>query len=209
VKSILEWSLELNRNWKGEIPSSPPPGSASSRGPRRPGSLSPTLVPARGPASPRPSPAPCARGHDVPVARPPPCARSLPRPGVAWYPYVARPRPGVASARAAAVPLHGVAPCPRLGPGVCATRSRHVSVALRAPMLAWCTQCFGAGRRVLGAPCSVLSRVTCPSTPRRACLPLATRLPPPPSCILCVLITLFILMKWKLNSEIDYVNYLT
>jgi hypothetical protein len=33
--------------------------------------------------------------------------------------------------------------------------------------------------------------------------------PPPPPCILCVLTTLFVLMKWKLNSEIDYVNYLT
>jgi hypothetical protein len=32
VKSILEWSLELNRNWKREIPSSPL-GPASTRGP--------------------------------------------------------------------------------------------------------------------------------------------------------------------------------
>jgi hypothetical protein len=46
--------------------------------------------------------------------------------------------------------------------------------------------------------------------PRRARLFLATHLPPPPPpCTLCALVTLFILMKWKLNSEIDYVSYFT
>jgi hypothetical protein len=39
--------------------------------------------------------------------------------------------------------------------------------------------------------------------------PLATRLPPPPPVYFMTLITLFILMKWNLNSEIDYINYLT
>jgi hypothetical protein len=118
------------------------------------------------------------------VAAPCPC------PGATWRPCAARPQPGAASAHAAAVPLCGAAPCPWLGPGVRAH--------------SWCAQCFGVARRALGATRSVLSWVTCSSTPCRARLP-----PPPPSCILCALITLFILMKWKLNSEIDYVNYLT
>jgi hypothetical protein len=66
----------------------------------------------------------------------------------------------------------------RLGPSVCAARSWRVCAALRARVLACCAQCFGAARRVLGAMRSVLSRVTCSSTPRRARLPLATHLPP-------------------------------
>jgi hypothetical protein len=99
-------------------------------------------------------------------------SRSAAGPGAcSWRPYAAWPRHGVASARAAAVPLRGVAPCPRLGPGMRAIRSRRVSVALRARVLTWCAQCFGAARRALGATRSVLSRVTCSSTPRRARLP--------------------------------------
>jgi hypothetical protein len=47
-----------------------------------------------------------------------------------------------------------------------------------ARVLMWCAQCFGAARRALGATRSVLSRVTCSSTPRRARPPLATHLPP-------------------------------
>jgi hypothetical protein len=111
-----------------------------------------------------------ARGSAPSLRAVPPCA--------AWCPCAARPRPGVASAHAAAVPLRGAAPCPRLGPGVCATRSWCVSAALRVRAFAWCAQCFGVARRVLGATRSVLLRVTCPSTPRRVRLPLATCLPP-------------------------------
>jgi hypothetical protein len=47
---------------------------------------------------------------------------------------------------------------------------------------------------------------------QRARLPLDVPVYPyppiyPSPCILCVVMTLFILMKWKLNSEIDYVSY--
>jgi hypothetical protein len=98
-----------------------PPGSltpvrgAARRGvsaPSCPCAASPGAAPTRGQGG----PAPCVRGHGVPVARPSPCARSrprralLPRPGAAWCPCAARPRPGVASAHAAAVPLRGAAP---------------------------------------------------------------------------------------------------
>jgi hypothetical protein len=65
----------------------------------------------------------------------------------------------------------------QLGPGVRAARLRRVSVALRARMLVWCARCFGAARRALGATRSALSRAARSSTPRRARLPLATRLP--------------------------------
>jgi hypothetical protein len=131
-------------------------------------------APARPPARSWPS-APRRRGPGVPargLARAAPCP--YPCPGAAWRPYAARPRPGAALARAAAVPLRGVAPCLWLGPGVCAIRSWRVSVALRVRVLTWCAQCFGAARRALGATRSVLSRVTCSSTPRRDRLPPAT-----------------------------------
>jgi hypothetical protein len=94
-----------------------------------------------------------------------------PCPGAAWHPCAAWPRPGVASARAAAVPLRSAAH---------AWLVRGASARPCAHVLAWCAQCFGAARRALDTTRSVLSRVTCSSTPRRACLPLATRLPPPP-----------------------------
>jgi hypothetical protein len=55
--------------------------------------------------------------------------RSARRPQLA-RPCAARPRPGAASASAAMVPLRSAA-CAQLGPGVCATRSRLVSAALR------------------------------------------------------------------------------
>jgi hypothetical protein len=38
----------------------------------------------------------------------------------------------------------------QLGPDVCAARSRHVSAALRARVLEWCSWCFGTTRRALG-----------------------------------------------------------
>jgi hypothetical protein len=71
------------------------------------------------------------------------------------------------------VPLRGAAPCPRLGPGVCATRSRRVSAALCARRLAWCARRLGAVRRAHDVTRSALSRS------RRAHVPLATCLPPP------------------------------
>jgi hypothetical protein len=149
-------------------------------------------VPAPASAQPRPARSPPTRPPRPargPIALGPvPASARLPSPDAAPRPDAARP-----------LPLHGVAPAhrgpgparlrlARLGPGVCAARSRRVSAALRARVLAWCAQCFGAACRALGATRSVLSRVTCPSTPRRARLPLATHLPP---CILCALITLF------------------
>jgi hypothetical protein len=70
------------------------------------------------------------------------------------------------------VPLRGAAPCPRLGPGVCATRSRRVSAALHARRLAWCARRLGAVRRAHDVTRSALSRS------RRAHVPLATCLPP-------------------------------
>jgi hypothetical protein len=133
---------------------------------------------------------------------PPAPARS---PGVEQRPRLARPcswhaaRRGAAPllARSDSTPLlawSGSAPlpacgaqrsvaCARLGPG--AARSRRVSAALRALVLAWCARRLGAVRRAPGATHSARPRVTCPSTP-------------PPPCILCALIMLFILMK--LNS---------
>jgi hypothetical protein len=126
-----------------------------------------------------------ARHGAFPVRRVRDAARSAP----------ARPRYLLAARSAARA---------QLGPGVRAARSRRVSAALRARVLAWCAWWFGTARRALGATRSILSRVACSSTPRRARLPLATCLPP---CILCIMITLFILMKWKLNSEINYVSY--
>jgi hypothetical protein len=55
-----------------------------------------------------------------------------PAPALARHgPCAAWPRPGAASARAVAVPLRSAARA-QPGPGVCATRSRRVSAALRA-----------------------------------------------------------------------------
>jgi hypothetical protein len=142
-----------------------------------------------------------------PSGPPPPRGLASPRParsrglrlGVAWpwHGHGARSRRGLGGARGAparpvqrAVPPAS-SPHPRLavvslGSGVCATRSRHVSTALRTTLLAW-----------LAVP------LTCLSTP----LDVPVYPPPPPPCIPCVVITLFISIKWKLNSEIDYVCY--
>jgi hypothetical protein len=87
----------------------------------------PGLVPRPGVASlwrgPTPAPARATRGG--PALAP---WRAAPCPCTAWPLRSAAP----ASARAAAVPLRGAAPCPLLGPSVCATRSWRVSAALRA-----------------------------------------------------------------------------
>jgi hypothetical protein len=65
-----------------------------------------------------------------------------------------------------------------LGPGVCATRSRRVSAALRARarvVRSWCARCLGTARRSLGT----------------LVYPLDTSVyPPPPPCIPCVVIAL-------------------
>jgi hypothetical protein len=97
---------------------------------------------------PRPGARPCPAQLPAlaPGAQPPAPARR--------GPYAARPRLGVASAHAAAVPLCGVAPCPLLGPDVCATCSRCVSAALRTRVLTWCARlAVLSARRV--APCRV------------------------------------------------------
>jgi hypothetical protein len=154
---------------------------------------------------PHPGAAPSSPGHGAPRpgVRPHPDtllgtgALASPRPGAAQRPWSARPCPrrpplarpplparirGLArsapgAARSAPARLRYLlaarsAARARLGPGVCAARSRRVSAALRE-------RCFGAARHILGATRSVLTRVTCSSTPRLACLPLATRLPLP------------------------------
>jgi hypothetical protein len=113
------------------------------------------------------------------AARPPTRALAPTRLGMPCpHPYAALSSASAwPRARPPAPPCY--AACARLGPSVCAARSRRVSSTLRARMLAWCAQCFGAARRALGATRSVPSRVTCSSTPRHARLPLATRLPLP------------------------------
>jgi hypothetical protein len=180
--------------WHGAAPA---PAPASARGP----------VPAR---SPRPVP-----------ARPPLLARPRQRgPAARLFrrvPGAARPQLGVVgprrslaacAARSALARPHCLLAARSvarawLGPGVRAARSRRVSVALRARVLAWCARCFGMAHRALGMTHSFLSRVTCSSTPRLARLPLATCLPP----MYFMHIDHVVLMKWKLNSKIDYISY--
>jgi hypothetical protein len=85
-----------------------------------------------------------------------------PGPAWSWRPRSARPR-CLLAARSMA--------CARLGPGV--ARSRRVSAALRALVLAWCAWRLGAVRRAPGATRSAPPRLwhTC-LPPRRARLPL-------------------------------------
>jgi hypothetical protein len=128
----------------------------------------------------------------APAARPP--RRSLlvpcrPRRGLELGPACLwRAALSSASARPRAFGL-GVAPLSltarsatraQLGPDVCAARSRHVSAALRARVLEWCSWCFGTTRRALGA-------LVYP--------------PPPCICIPYVAITLSILMKIETQSR--------
>jgi hypothetical protein len=137
-----------------------------------------------------------------------PCAHARPRP--LPLPGVVRPRPWRAAPAGAlpprpawsrlgvvVEPSHSVPAWPRcllaahaqLGPGVRAARSRRISAALRAR--------------------GALARLAVPSarssTPRRAHLPLATRLPPP--LYFMRVDHVIYINKWKLNSEIDYVSY--
>jgi hypothetical protein len=139
--------------------------------------------------------APCARARPSlprrgaqPGARPSPYAA---RGGAAWHARPCSRRHACARPprRAPPLPLRGL----ELGPaclwraapgavplsGVCVARPWRVSAVLRVRVLAWCAQCFGTAHRALGATRSALSRATCSSTPRRARLPLATRLPLP------------------------------
>jgi hypothetical protein len=82
---------------------------------------------------------------------------------------------------------------------VCATRSRRVSAALRARVLAWCARCVGAARLALGAMRSALPRS------RRARLPLATRLPP---VYFMRVDDVIYVNEMELYSEIDHISYL-
>jgi hypothetical protein len=134
-----------------------------------------------------------------------PPLRGLPRP---WRGPAsarrARPRPPGALAAARPLPLHDMAPAQR-GPGPaqlrlarprCPCVARHVRSS--APT------CARLVRDASARPCApclrgargALARLAVPpahsSTPRRA------RLPPPPPCILCVLITLFISLNGNL-----------
>jgi hypothetical protein len=140
----------------------------------------PDPLPAQPPAARRGTPAP-ARGARRARARlglPCPCP---------VRPCHVRPSAALSSARRAYGAWPRVRPptLPRctayalLGPGVCVARPRRVSVALRAHVLTWCARCIGAARRAFGLTLSALSWATCSSTPRRAHLPLATRLPLP------------------------------
>jgi hypothetical protein len=117
-------------------------------------------------------------------SRPPPCVA---RDGAAWNarPCSRRPACPTPARRRLPLPLPGAAPrccpaarCVRDSAPACARLVRGVSARPCVRVLAWCAQCFGVARHALGATRSVLSRVTCPSTPRHARLPLATRLPP-------------------------------
>eukprot|EP00267_Zea_mays_P046926 XP_020399344.1 proline-rich protein 2-like [Zea mays] len=129
--------------------------------PAQPGHDGPALAVVRGPASPRPVRRPPRRGSLPSAACSPArprrglggargaparpvharCPRRARRTRGSWpwrsarrprlaRPSAARPWPGAASACAAVVPLRS-AERARLGPGVCATRSRCVSAALR------------------------------------------------------------------------------
>jgi hypothetical protein len=146
----------------------PCPRRARWRGPARP--FAP--VPARSPAlarSPRSVPArpplPARSRRRSPAARP---SRRVPGAARPRFGAVG-PRRGPATCAARSAPVRSAARA-QLGPGVHVARSRRV--------LAWCARCFGTARRALGATRSVLSRVVCSSTPRRARLHLATCLPP-------------------------------
>jgi hypothetical protein len=133
-------------------------------------------APAHSPAlahSPRPVPArpplPAHPRRCGPAARP---SRRVLGTARSWFGVVG-PRCGPAAcSRRVARHVHSSAPaCTRLVRGAsarpCARAacSRRVSAALRARVLACCAQCFGVARRALDATRSVLSRVTCSSTP--------------------------------------------
>eukprot|EP00267_Zea_mays_P051535 XP_020404496.1 uncharacterized protein LOC109944213 [Zea mays] len=141
----------------GGAPTRPRPGRSAavpgmrerpSSSPRRRGVPRPSgaACPARPERSPAPSPARSpARPDPVPLPRP-------------WCAAMARPRQ---PSRDAACPAparcghgvsarHGLELGP-LGPDVCVARSRHISVALHAHVLAWCARCFDTARRALVA----------------------------------------------------------
>jgi hypothetical protein len=126
-----------------------------------------------------------------------------PGPAWSWRPRSARPD------------------CSRSELGLGAARSRRVSAALRALVLAWCTRCLGTVRRAPDATCSATPRLWHTRLPpRHACLPLDEPVYPldhpvyPPAysvyppCILCAWNVLFILYSQPL-LKIDHVNHLT
>jgi hypothetical protein len=131
------------------------------------------------------------------------CPRRGPGPAWSWRPRSVRPD------------------CSRSELGLGAARSRRVSAALRALVLAWCTRCLGTVRRAPDATCSATPRLWHTRLPpRHACLPLDEPVYPldhpvyPPAysvyppCILCAWNVLFILYSQPL-LKIDHVNHLT
>jgi hypothetical protein len=109
--------------------------------PRRPSALAPAR-PGTFPLAPTPGELPCAARCPA-VA---PCAAQLcarpQRPAHLGVPCPRRVGPGVALLPLAA----RSATRAQLGPDVGAARSRHVSAALCACVLAWCAWCFGTTR---------------------------------------------------------------
>jgi hypothetical protein len=149
----------------GGAPARPPPAAR----------LSPTRsVPGSAPARPRRGPARLGRG-----TQPSAPGAATPIPGPAPVRPHARPRapcspssrPWVPAWLSASPAWRGRPPAqPRclrsaFGPGAAPLPARGACAALCSRVLAWCAQCFSAARRALNATRSILSRVTCPSTP--------------------------------------------
>jgi hypothetical protein len=223
----------LPRPWRG--PASPamarlarPPAPAVAR----PSLGSPgALAPASPGASPSPASTPASSPGTVPCARARPRPRPLPgavrprpwhaTPARALPPRPARSRPDVVvapslGAAVACSPLRGLELGQRaaraFGPGVaplpargaCAARPRRARGSFAACQRGLARACSRGAR-------SALVRLAVPSTrsstPRRARLPLATRLPP--LVYFMRVDHVIYINKWKLNSEIDYVSYFT
>jgi hypothetical protein len=142
--------------------------------PSRPCTASPGVALERGQGG----PAPCARGHGVPVARPPPGARSRPRRGPL-------PRPGAASVTRPR--------CPCVAWPLPAARSRRV-----------CDSFTAHQRGLVRARARVVHAVPWrgSSCPRRVASCLVRDVPVYPLCIFCALIMLFILMKWNSTQKL-------
>jgi|UPI0002211227 hypothetical protein len=119
-----------------------------------PGPTSPAA--ARSPASARRARAasPAAQLPAPPRSAPPCAAAAAARRGASAPTHGAR-RARPTCARPPRVPRRGFELGQRaaraFGLGVCVTRSRRVSAALRTRVLAWCARCFGTTRRALDA----------------------------------------------------------
>jgi hypothetical protein len=121
------------------------------RGPPRPAVVAPVRgrVPPACPARGRGGPVRHDRGYGAVGPRHSPTARAACSTPV---------HPPLPSHGALARRVRGSAPA-------CVRLVRSASARPCARVLEWCAQCFGAAHRALGATRSVLSRVTCPSTP--------------------------------------------